>query len=128
MEKDEIIEGNLIVEGNIFGKDGEKYNLIIRGDLNCYDLDCRNLNCLNLNCLNLNCLNLNCSNLDCWNLDCLDLNCLDLNFWAVAFAYKNIKAKSIKSYRDNSRCFVLGGSIILNGKDIGKEYKEKKQK
>ena len=79
MEEDMTFDENLIVEGNVSGKDGNRFNLVVKGDLDCRDLNCLNLNCLNLNCWDLNCLNLNCWDLNCLNLDCRDLNCRDLD-------------------------------------------------
>ena len=117
MEKDEIINEDLKVEGNILGKNGEIFNLQVKGNLDCWNLNCCNLNCWDLKCYNLDCRNLNCCNLDCCDLDCYDLDCWDLNFFAVCFAYDNIKCKSIKGRRENSRYFVLDGKIIINGKE-----------
>jgi hypothetical protein len=98
MKEDMTFEEDLKVKGNIFGKDGIRFNLIIKGDLNCLDLNCENLNCLDLNCGNLN---------------CLDLNCGNCSYYAVAFAYYNIKCKSIKGRRENSKHFVLDGKIEI---------------
>ena len=100
MEKDEIIEGDLKVKGNISGKDGNRYNLIVNGDLNCRNLDCMDLNCRNLNCR---------------NLKCGDLNCWDLDFFAVAFAYSSFKCKSVKGRRENSKYFCLDKEVEVTG-------------
>lgn len=108
MESDMTFEENLKVEGSIFGKDGVRYNLIVKGDLNCFNLDCLNLNCWNLNCWDLDCWNLN-----CWDLNCWDLNCLNCSYCAVAFAYNNIKCRSIKGRRKNAKHFVLDGKIEI---------------
>jgi hypothetical protein len=143
MEKDEIIEDDLTVDGSIIGKDGKRFSLVVNGDLkchnldcrdldchnlNCWDLDCHNLNCYDLNCWDLNCWDLNCCNLNCWDLDCHDLNChdldcLDLSFYAVCFAYKNIVCQSISSRRENSRYFVLDGKIFIDGKEVKADQK-----
>ena len=85
MEKDEIIEGDLKVKGNISGKDGNRYNLIVNGDLNCR------------------------------NLKCGDLNCWDLDFFAVAFAYSSFKCKSVKGRRENSKYFCLDKEVEVTG-------------
>ena len=111
MKKDEIIEESLLVEGNISGKNGNRYNLIVKGDLDCRDLNCRDLDCLNLNCRNLDCFNLNCRDLDCWNL----------NFYAVAFAYNSFKCKSFKARRDKFIIKCLDGEIEIQDKKVCKE-------
>ena len=100
MKKDEIIEGDLKVEGNISGKDGKRYNLIVKGDLDCWDLNCWNLNCHDLNCLDLN---------------CRDLNCRDLDFYAVAIAYSSFKCKSYKARRDEFIIKCLDREVEVTG-------------
>ena len=129
LEKDEIIEEDLIVKGSIFGKCGGKFDLIVKGNLNCEDLNCRDLDCRDLNCWNLDCRDLNCWNLNCRDLDCLDLSCCDLkarniSYYAVCFAYKNIECETIKGRRENCKHFVLDGKIIINGKEQKQEEKE----
>ena len=94
MESDMTFEEDLKVEGSISGKDGNRYNLIVKGDLDCYDLDC--------------------GNLDCGNLDCKG----DVFYYAVAFAYNNIKCKSIKGRWKNARHFVLDGKIEISGEKL----------
>ena len=126
MEKNMTFNEDLVVEGNIFGKNRSKFNLKVFGDLDCFDLNCRNLdcnnlncwnldgnnldclnlngnnlNCLDLDCNNLNCLNLNCNNLNCLNLDCNNLNCNNLIFYATAIAYNSFKCKTWKARRRN---------------------------
>ena len=115
MKKDEIIEGDLKVEGNISGKDGNRYNLIVKGNLDCLDLDCLDLDCWDLDCWDLNCGDLNCWDLECLDLDCWDLNCGNLNFYAVAFAYNSFKCKSVKGRRENHKYFCLDKEVEVTG-------------
>ena len=115
MTEDMTFDDDLKVNGNIYGKDGIKY------DLNCGNLNCLNLNCENLTCLDLNCENLNCWDLNCWDLTCFDLTCRDLNcgnlncwdltFYAVAIAYKSFKCKTWKARRQNYIIKCLDGEI-----------------
>ena len=46
-----------------------------------------------------------------------NINAGDINYYAVAFAYKNIKCKSIKGSRENSKHFVLDGKITEENKN-----------
>ena len=46
-----------------------------------------------------------------WDINAGNIKARDINYYAVAFAYKNIKAKSIKGRRENSRHFVLDGKL-----------------
>ena len=99
MEKDMTFNEDLVIKGNIFGKNGNRFNLKVIGNLKCFNVNCGDLNCGNLNCSNLNCGNLNCNNLNCLDLNCNNLNCLDLNFYATAIAYNSFKCKTWKARR-----------------------------
>ena len=103
LEKDTIFNEDLTVEGNIIGTDGNRYNLTVKGDLDCRNLDCGNLDCGNLKCLNLDCRNLNCDNLDC----------LNLSFYAFAITYNSFKCKSWKARRPNYIIKCLDGEIEI---------------
>ena len=147
LEKDTIFNESLTVEGNILGKGGVRYNLTVKGnldcfDLDCFDLDCEDLNCWNLNCFDLDCWNLNCEdlncedlncrNLNCFDLDCGDLNCWDLSFCAIAITYNSFKCKSWKSGRNNYIIKCLDGDIEIRDKPkicdkCGSELKENKE-
>jgi len=115
MKEDMIFNGDLKVEGNILGKNGNIFNLIVNGDLDCGNLTCKNLNCGDLNCRDLDCWNLNCRNLNCRDLICMNLNCNDLNFYAIAIAYNSFKCKSWKARRKK---FIIK---CLDSKIKGKE-------
>ena len=104
LEKDEVIKEDLIVKGSIFGKGGGRFDLIVKGNLNCLDLDC--------------------GDLDCRDLNCLDLKARNINYYAVCFAYNNIECETIKGRRENCKHFVLDGKIIINGKEQKQEEKE----
>ena len=127
LEKDTIFNESLTVEGNILGKEGVRYNLIVLGNLDCRNLNCRNLDCGNLDCFDLDCLNLNCLNLNCLNLDCLNLS-----FYAIAITYNSFKCKSWKSGRNNYIIKCLDGDIEIRDKPkicdkCGSELKENKE-
>ena len=123
LEKDTIFEEDLKVEGNIIGKEGDKYNLTVKGNINCRDIDCGNINCLdincgdidcgNINCEDIDCVDINCRNIDCWNINCWNIDCWNINFYAICIAYKTFKCKSWKAKRDNFICKCLDGEIEI---------------
>jgi len=82
MEKDEVINGALIVNGNISGKDGKMFDLIVKGDLHCLDLNCYTLKCTNL------------------------------NFYAIAIAYNSFKCKTWYARRSNCIIKCLDSEVI----------------
>ena len=87
LEKDTEFSESIIVYGNIRGKDNKRFNLKVKGNLNCLDLNC-------------------------WDLDCWDLS-----FYAIAIAYNSFKCKSFKAIRENHIIKCLDGKVIVNGKE-----------
>ena len=44
LEKDTVFEEDLIVKGNIIGKNGMRYNLRVKGKIDCHNINCSNIN------------------------------------------------------------------------------------
>jgi len=103
LEKDTVFEEDLKVDGSIIGKDGNRYNLTVKGNINCRNIDCRNIDCEDIDCEDINC-----GDIDCWNIDCEDIN-----FYAICIAYQTFKCKSWKAKRDNFICKCLDGEIEI---------------
>ena len=49
------------------------------------------------------------------NINALNINANNINYYAVCYAYENIKCKSIKGRKYNSKHFVLDGHIYIDG-------------
>ena len=45
------------------------------------------------------------------NINAIDIKADDISYYAVCFAYNNIKCKSIKGRRKNAKHFVLDGKL-----------------
>jgi len=100
------IEEDLIVNGNIYGKDGARFNINAL-DITVGDINARNINARNINALNITAGDINARNINAW----------DICYYAICFAYKNINCKSIEGRRENCKHFVLDGEIKIE-KDI----------
>ena len=61
-------------------------------------------------------------NINAWNINASDINARDILYYAVCFAYQNIKCLSIKSKREVSKHFCLDGEITFKN-----DNSEKKQ-
>ena len=119
LTKDTVFDEDLVVRGNIICEGG-KFDLTVKGNINCFDINSHNIDCHDINCCNIDCLNIDCHDINCYNINCHDINCFDIdcagiNYYAVCFAYNNIKCKSIKGRRKNSKHFVLDGKIEIIG-------------
>jgi len=113
------IKGNLIltenttfnesinVEGNILGKDGKRYNLIVKGDIKAGDIKAGDINAGDIDAVDIN----------AGDIDAVDINAGNINYYAVCFAYNSIKCNSIKGNRNNHKHFVLDGKIIIKEKE-----------
>ena len=121
LEQNTTYEGDLIVYGNITGKNGARYNLTVHGNLNACDVNARDVNARDVNAMDVNAWNVNARDVNACDVNARDVNARDVNagdvnagdisYYAVCFAYHNIKCKSIKGRRDNSKHFVLDGKI-----------------
>ncbi len=131
MDKDMEYEGDLIVKGNILGKNGNRYNLKVHGNITARNISAGNISAGNIDAWdisagNIDALNIDAGNIDAGNIDAWDIDAWDISAWnitagnidagnisyyAVCFAYKNIKCKSIKGTRNNARHFVIDGKI-----------------
>ena len=121
MEKDEVIDGDLIVTGNISGKDGSRFNLrvegnitaynIVAGNINARNIDAWNINAGNIDALGINARDINAGDINARDIDALNMDIRDLIFWAVAIAYKSFKCKTWKARRDNFVIKCLDGEV-----------------
>lgn len=96
MTEDMTFDENLKVIGNIYGKDGARYNLKVS-------------------------LNIDCENINCWDIDCNDLT-----FYAFAIAYYSFRCKSWKARRKSGFAKCLDSDIVIKknaGDKCGQELK-----
>ena len=126
MDKDMEYEGDLIVKGNILGKNGNRYNLKVNGNIKAEDIDVEDITALNirafdiiagdikaknLNTLDITALNITALDINAEDIKALNINARNIFYYAVCFAYGNIKCNSIKDRRKHARHFVLDGKI-----------------
>ena len=72
-----VIDGDLIAS-NITGKDGERYNLTVRGDLNAFDIDAHDINAHDINALDINAHDIN-----ALDINAHDINAHDIDVWFI---------------------------------------------
>jgi len=117
MTEDLNIEEDLIVEGNIYGKEGVRYNInawdITAEDINAGNITARNIYAGNITAWDIYARNIDAGDIDAWNITALDIYARNLEYFAVCFAYNNINCKSIKGRIENCKHFVLDGEITI---------------
>lgn len=89
LEKDTTYEESIFVEGDILCGNGIRYHLTVKGDINARDINA-------------------------WDINAWDINARDISFYAVCFAYNNIKCNKIAGRRrPHKKPFVLDGKITM---------------
>ena len=102
----------------IFREDGRYIDLVLFNfDLNIQaNIDAKDIGALDIEALNIEACNIDASdikamNIEAWDINAWNIEAQDISYYAVCFAYKNIKCKSIKGRRNNAKHFVLDGIL-----------------
>ena len=102
----------------IFKEDGKYIDLVVFNfDLNIQaNIDVKNIDAYNIDALNIDACNIDASdikamNIEAWDINAWNIEAQDISYYAVCFAYNNIKCKSIKGRRNNTKHFVLDGKL-----------------
>ena len=69
-----------------------------------------NIKALNINARNIYAYDIKALNINAWNI-----NANNIIYFAVCFAYRNIKCNSIEGRFPNAKHFVLIGKLIIKG-------------
>lgn len=125
-------ENNLCIDLVIFNFDLDvKANIkaqdIKASDINTYDIKANDIDALDIKAKdiyakgiyawNICAKNINANNIIARDINANNINAENINYYAVCVAYKNIKCKSIKGRRENSKHFVLDGKIEVEEND-----------
>ena len=76
------------------------FDLNVKSNIHAWNIYARNINALNIHAKDINALSINANN---------------ISYYAVCYAYENIKCKSIKGRKNNAKHFVLDGNIYIDG-------------
>lgn len=101
--------------GDIIGGDIDVLK-IVAGHINAGNINARNIEACDIDALNIKAgdiaaVNIKVNNIYCENIEAINIEALDISYYAVCFAYNNIKCKSIKGRRNNAKHFVLDGTL-----------------
>ena len=83
-------------------------NNITAEDINVWDINAKNINANNITAFDINA-----SNIDVWDITARNINAENIKYYAVCYAYHNIKCSSIVGRRDNHKHFCLDGEITI---------------
>ena len=89
-----------------------KADIEVNGNINARDINAWDITATDINAGNINAMDIN-----VWDIKAREIKAENVKYGAVAFAYKDIKVKSIKGRRENCRHFVLDGKIEVKTDD-----------
>ena len=104
----------------IFKEDDEYIDLVIfnfdldiKANIDACDINARDINAWNIESCDINAININAYDIIADDINAYDIKANNIIYFAVCFAYENIKCKSIKGRRENAEHFVLDGKIEI---------------
>lgn len=89
------------------------FNLNIQANIDAKDIGALNIDALNIDACNIDASDIKAMNIEAWDINAWNIEAQDISYYAVCFAYKNIKCKSIKGRRNNAKHFVLDGKLEI---------------
>ena len=122
LEKDTVYDCDLKVSGNILGKDGNKYSLTVKGNISARNISARNITAGNISAWNITAgditaWGITAGDITAWDITAWGITADDISYYAVCWAYYNIKCKSIVGRREHARHFVLDGKVTVKRVD-----------
>ena len=104
----------------IFKENGSYIDLVVfKFDLDVEaNIDAGCIDALNINAVNIKAWDVYTRNLDAYNIVAWNIYAWNISYFAVCFAYDNIKCKSIKGRRENAKHFVLDGKLEMIENEI----------
>ena len=91
------------------------FDLNVKSNIYAWNIYARNINALNINAKDVYVCRLDANDIKVHDINAASINANNINYYAVCYAYENIKCKSIKGRKYNSKHFVLDGNIYIDG-------------
>ena len=92
-------------------------NRIIANDIYARNIDFIHIKSRYINAVDINGGDIDTGNIDAGNICAENIKAKHINYYAIFCAYENIKCKSIKGRRKNSKHFALDGKIEVEEND-----------
>ena len=87
------------------------FDLNVKSNIYAWNIYARNINALNINAKDVNACYIDANDIKAHDISAASIKANNINYYAVCYAYNNIKCKSIKGRKHNAKHFVLDGSI-----------------
>ena len=136
IDDDVRFECNIYIEADIHARNIDARNIdavdiharnIDAGNIHAGDIDAGNIDAVDIHAGSIHAGDIDAGSIhagdiDAGNIDAVDIDAVDISYYAVCFAYHNIKCTSIEGRRENSKHFALDGEVTIKPKK-----KEKKK-
>ena len=87
------------------------FDLNVKSNIYAWNIYGRNINALNINAKDIYACRLDVNDIKVHDISALSINADNINYYAVCYAYENIKCHSIKGRKHNAKHFVLDGKL-----------------
>ena len=91
------------------------FNLNIKSNIYAWNIYARNINALNIYAKDVYACRLDVNDIKVHDINAQRINANNISYYAVCYAYENIKCKSIKGRKNNAKHFVLDGHVYIDG-------------
>lgn len=82
-------------------------------NINTWDIRSWNINAKNIKSHDINAKNIKSWDINAWDITTFNIEAENINYYAVCFAYNNIKCKTINGIKENAKHFVLDGKLEI---------------
>ena len=115
MDKDTEIEGNLVVEGNILGKNGDRFSLKVEGNITAGKIDAGDITAGNIDAGHIKAGNIDAEDIKAGNINALDISSVTITAWDITA--RNINAG-----------FIICETLKHSGKLVAKNVIDKRSR
>ena len=111
LDDDTVFDESLEVHGSILGKNGNRYNLTVNGnisaeDITAWDISAKNITAKDISAENITAKNINAKNINAWNITVLDITANDItakDITALDISARNLDAWDISAKNITAR-------------------------
>ena len=87
------------------------FDLNVKSNIYAWNIYAKNINALNINAKDIYACRLDANDIKAHDISALSINADNINYYAVCYAYNDIKCKSIKGRKHNAKHLVLDGKL-----------------
>ena len=91
------------------------FDLNVKSNIYAWNIYARNINALNIHAKDICVYYLDANDIKVHDINAQRINANNISYYAVCYAYENIKCKSIKGRKYNAKHFALDGHISIDG-------------